>query len=222
MDRVDTARRSQLLQDGYCLLPGVLDAGLLDRLRVATDLMLDAQTEEHRARNRSQGSMFPFQQTTDSVFAELIALPAALGALARLGFTEATYTDGYLISKPPHSPQLFWHYGELVIGDARLLHASHPNASDRRRTVLTLWYQPDYPSLPERVKAQMVAKTQPLAEKWSAEGKALVRALHPVYDGAAQPHPRMQRPMQSPAASPGPVAAPIHPPAAPPAGSRWP
>ena len=298
-----------MLQDGYCRVPGVLDAGMLGRLRAATDLMLDTQTEEHKARNRSQGSMFPFKDTTDSVFAELIALPAALDALARLGFTEsaqslrdmeddenrctgivrrpafsdqATYTDGYLISKPPHSPQLFWHYdwfawaepemfaaappqvflmyyltdtcrengclrvipgshtrhnplhdelaephsevlgraesldraefgrrpdevdvpvraGELVIGDARLLHASHPNGSDRHRTVLTLWYQPDYPSLPERVKAQMVAKTQPLAEAWSAEGKALVRALHPVYDGPEPPHPRMQRPKQSPA-----------------------
>ena len=271
-----------MLQAGYCLVPGVLDTGMLGRLRAATDLTLDAQTEEHKARNRSQGSMFPFEDTTHSVFAELIALPAALDALARLGFTAATYTDGYLISKPPHSPQLFWHYdwfawaepemfaavppqvflmyyltdtcpengclrvipgshtrhnplhdvlaephsevlgraesldrvefgrrpdevdvpvcaGELVIGDARLLHASHPNGSDRHRTVLTLWYQPDYPSLPERVKAQMVAKTQPLAEEWSAEGKALVRALHPVYDGSAQPHPRMQRPKQSPA-----------------------
>ena len=282
MDRLDAARRSRLLQHGYCLVPGILDAGMLGRLRAAADLMLDTQTEEHKARNRSQGSMFAFRDTTDSVFAELIALPAALGALARLGFTAATYTDGYLISKPPHSPQLFWHYdwfawaepemfaaappqvflmyyltdtcrengclrvipgshtrhnplhdvlaephsealgraerldrvefgrrpdevdvpvraGELVIGDARLLHASHPNGSERRRTVLTLWYQPDYPSLPERVKAQMVAKTQPLAEKWSAAGKALVRALHPVYDGPAQPHPRMQRPKRAPA-----------------------
>ena len=84
-----------MLQDGYCLVPGVLDAGMLGRLRAATELMLDTQTEEHRARTRSQGSMFPFKDTTDSVFAELIALPAALGALARLGFTEATYTDGW-------------------------------------------------------------------------------------------------------------------------------
>ena len=30
------------------------------RLRAATDLMLDAQTEEHKARTRSQGSMFGF------------------------------------------------------------------------------------------------------------------------------------------------------------------
>jgi ectoine hydroxylase-related dioxygenase (phytanoyl-CoA dioxygenase family) len=95
--------------------------------------------------------------------------------------------------------------GELVIGDARLLHAAHPNGSDRRRTVLTLWYQPDYPSLPERVKAQMVAKTQPLAEAWSAQGKALVSALHPVYDGTAQPHGRMPRPKQPPAATPPPT-----------------
>ena len=91
-------------------MPGVLDAGMLGRLRDATDLLLDAQTEEQKARNRSQGSMFRFSQTADTVFAELIALPAALDALARLGFTEVTYTDGYIISKPPHSPQLFWHY----------------------------------------------------------------------------------------------------------------
>jgi ectoine hydroxylase-related dioxygenase (phytanoyl-CoA dioxygenase family) len=289
---MDTTRRGQLLEDGYCLVPGVLDVGMLGRLRAATDLMLDAQTEEHKARTRSQGSMFGFPQTTDPVFAELIALPAALAALARLGFTEVTFTDAYIISKPPHSPQLFWHYdwfaweepemylpappqvflmyyltdtcrangclrvipgshtrrnplhdliaephsatlgraedleraefgrrpdeidvpvraGELVIGDARLLHAAHPNGSDRRRTVLTLWYQPDYRSLPERVKAQMVAKTQPLAEAWPAEDKALVSALHPVYHGAAPPHARMLRPKQSPAtASPPPLPAP--------------
>ena len=291
LDRVDNSRREQLLRDGYCLVPGVLDAGMLGRLRAATDLMLDAQTEEHKARTRSQGSMFRFPQTTDSVFAELVALPAALAVLARLGGTDVTFTDAYLISKPPHSPQLFWHYdwfaweepemyappppqvfcmyyltdtcrengclrvipgshtrhnplhdliaephsatlgraddldraefgqrpdeidvpvraGELVIGDARLLHAAHPNGSDRRRTVLTLWYQPDYPSLPERVKAQMVAKTQPPAAAWSAEGKAMVSALHPVYDGPAPPHGRMLRPKQSPAITPPPLRTP--------------
>ena len=71
-----------------------------------------------------------------------------------------------------------------------------------RRTVLTLWYQPDYPSLPEQVKAQMVAKTQPLAEAWSVEGKAMVSALHPVYAGTALPHGRMLRSKQSPVVTP--------------------
>ena len=247
---MDETRRSQLLRDGYCLVPGVLDAGMLGRLRAATDLMLDAQTEEHKARNRSQGSMFGFPQTTDSVFSELIALPAALAALSRLRFTEVTFTDAYIISKPPHGPQLFWHYdwfaweepemylpappqvflmyyltdtcrengclrvipgshtchnrlhdliaephsamlgraenleraefkqrpdeidvparaGELVIGDARLLHAAHPNRGERRRTVITLWYQPDYPSLPERVRRRW----WPRPRRWPRRGR---------------------------------------------------
>ena len=126
MDRLDAARRSRLLQHGYCLVPGILDAGMLGRLRAAADLMLDTQTEEHKARNRSQGSMFAFRDTTDSVFAELIALPAALDALARLGFTEATYTDGYLISKPPHSPQLFWHYDWFAWAEPEMFAAAPP------------------------------------------------------------------------------------------------
>ena len=99
---------------------------MLHRLRAATDLMLDAQTEEHKARNRSQGSMFRFSQTTDSVFAELIALPSALAALAQLGFTEVTYTDGYIISKPPQSPQLFWHYDWFAWEEPEMFEAVPP------------------------------------------------------------------------------------------------
>lgn len=276
-NQIDQAKRNQLLEDGFCQIPNILDETMLKKLRQATDQMLDTQTSDQKARFRSQGSMFGFSQTVNSVFADLIAWPKALAGLATLGFTNVTYTDGYLISKPPHSPQLFWHYdwfsweepemfeaqppqvfcmyyltdtyrengclrlipgshttynplhdliaaphseelgradnldraefkprpdeidlpikaGDLVIGDARLLHAAHANQSDQRRTVLTLWYQPDYPSLPERVKAQMVVKTHSLAEAWSAEAKAKVTNLYPVYEGDAEPHGRMYRP----------------------------
>ena len=31
--------------------------------------------------------------------------------------------------------------GDLIIGDARMLHAAHANTSDARRTVITLWFQ---------------------------------------------------------------------------------
>ncbi len=55
----------------------------------------------------------------------------------------------------------------MPIGDARLLHAAHANATDQRRTLITLWYQPDRASLPERVQAQMAR-----------------------YDGAASPYRR--------------------------------
>ena len=56
--------------------------------------------------------------------------------------------------------------GDLLVGDSRLLHATHANTSDQRRTVLTLWYQTDLPSLPEKIQAQMVAKTQAIPDDW--------------------------------------------------------
>ena len=43
-------------------------------------------------------------------FADIITYKPALEALARLGYRQPTFSDGYIISKPPHSPRLFWHY----------------------------------------------------------------------------------------------------------------
>ena len=43
--------------------------------------------------------------------------------------------------------------GDLVIGDARLLHAAHGNATARRRTVITMWYLPRYDELSEPLRA---------------------------------------------------------------------
>ena len=81
--------------------------------------------------------------------------------------------------------------GELLIGDARLLHASHANQSNQRRTVITLWFQPDFCILPERIKAQMVAKTQTVPSNWPVTAKKMVAALHPRYNGQAEPYSRI-------------------------------
>ena len=43
------------------------------------------------------------------VFAELITYPTLLKALASLGFRDPKFGHGRVISKPPHSPPLFWH-----------------------------------------------------------------------------------------------------------------
>ncbi len=43
--------------------------------------------------------------------------------------------------------------GDLVIGDARLLHSAHSNRTDQRRTVLTLWYLINYRRMSERIRA---------------------------------------------------------------------
>ncbi len=43
--------------------------------------------------------------------------------------------------------------GDAVLGYANLFHASHSNNSDEKRTVLTMWYYPDFVNLPERTQA---------------------------------------------------------------------
>jgi hypothetical protein len=267
----DVTHREQLFTDGFCKFDNVLPPALLERLTQTTDRMLQAQTDAQRAGARAQGSML--RTSDDPIFAELIASPAALEAFASMGWPRPTFTDGYIISKPPHSPRLFWHYdwfawedeysfgqnppqlfamyylsdtrrengclrvipgshikhnalhdallephgkalseardmtnagfsdrrdeidvcvkaGDLLIGDARLLHASHENTTDTRRTLITLWYQPDFENLPERIQAQMVAKTQKIPTDWPDRAKQLLEPLLPKYTGSATPYGR--------------------------------
>ena len=267
----DESCYQQLLKDGFCIFENVVDSAVLAALRQRTDHVLDGQIEENRRRQRTTGSMFVIMQ--HPFFAEIITYRPALDALARLGYPQPTFTDGYVISKPAHSPRLFWHYdwfaweeernyqpeppqvflmiylhdtrrengclrvipgshcnhnplhdvidephspdlqagadlsadefsdrpdeidvpinaGDLLIGDSRLLHATHANASDQRRTVLTLWYQTDLPSLPEKIQAQMVAKTQEIPADWDDDTRARVKAIMPRYEGSAVAHGR--------------------------------
>lgn len=52
--------------------------------------------------------------------------------------------------------------GDLLIGDARLLHAAHPNRSTERHTCLTLWHYPRYDEMSESSKAAL--RVPPLPE----------------------------------------------------------
>lgn len=47
--------------------------------------------------------------------------------------------------------------GDIVIGDSRVLHATHPNTSDQRRHCITLWYAPNFSSLPDGLRAKLAA-----------------------------------------------------------------
>lgn len=80
--------------------------------------------------------------------------------------------------------------GDLVMGDARLLHAAHANETEERRTLITLWYQPNLDSLPERMQAQMAKKVQPIPEAWPPEARAKVLPLLARYGGQAEPYGR--------------------------------
>lgn len=82
--------------------------------------------------------------------------------------------------------------GDLLIGDARLLHAAHANQTDQRRTLITLWYQPDLESLPERMQAQMAKKSQAIPASWPADAREKLEPLLATsrYRGEAAPYAR--------------------------------
>lgn len=266
-----TSAYRSLITNGYCIVRDILPKNLISRLQHVTEALCSKMTDEHRHRFRAQGSMF--HTNVDSAFAELIIWKPALKSLKGMGFTDPKFTDGYIISKPPHSPGLFWHYdwfawddpvsfeprppqvffmyyledtrpdngclrvipgshcthnplhdviskphdaalssakdllrpefsirpdeidvpvsaGDLLIGDARLLHATHPNNTNHRRTVVTLWFQPDFSSLPDRVKAQMVQKTHQIPDEWPHDVRQEVAKLNPVYTGNSAPYER--------------------------------
>jgi hypothetical protein len=100
--------RREIEELGYTRIAQVMPRELLARLQRYTGDLLDALPEAERLKQVSTGSMVSVWQ--HPVMADLIALPAALAALADLGWPQAKISGGYIISKPPHSPRLFWHY----------------------------------------------------------------------------------------------------------------
>lgn len=264
-----SATREELLAKGFVHFEGVLDLPLLGELRRVTDALLAQQSQEDAERYRYQGSNIAVAYQ-DPVFARLFALPRALGVLKALGFTSPRWWSGFLLSKPPHAPPLYWHQdwwawdepisvnpepaqvflmyyltdtnpqngclrvipgthyrhnplhdllppahtretydanphsvifsqrpdevdvpvraGDLLIGDARILHAAHANQTGTHRSLLTLWYFPDYDKLPDSIKAY-AARKEPLQPPnwWPEPEGGLMEPLIPRYAGGAAP-----------------------------------
>jgi phytanoyl-CoA hydroxylase len=91
--------------------------------------------------------------------------------------------------------------GDLVVLDARLLHAAHANTSSRSRTALSLWYVADPAKLPECVLARFDRRAQPngrlpyLPGHWPAEALTRLEALlPPEYSGREVPLPMQNTP----------------------------
>jgi len=266
------AKRNELDELGFCSFPGVLTPDFIDRYQqLALELYDQAPAEKKKAQTGSMITM-----NTHPGFADLIAYQPAIEILRALGFSEVYFTDGYLITKPPGSPRLFWHYdwsgwpdpvsydktppqvffmyyltdtsrengclrvvpkshyvpspfherlglphnaavydennhqsfyyqdhpdevdvpvkaGDLLIGDARILHAAHSNQSDQHRTLFTLWYQTRFADYSDRLKARIVhEKIQRIPDDWPSEEREKVEALWPSYDGDAEILPRSE------------------------------
>jgi ectoine hydroxylase-related dioxygenase (phytanoyl-CoA dioxygenase family) len=78
--------------------------------------------------------------------------------------------------------------GDVVVGDARLLHSAQANRSDQRRTVLTIWYWPAYDELPEEVQALITRHVTERPDwcRWVEQTRAVTGDLLPDYDGAVE------------------------------------
>ncbi|MGI9436597.1 MAG: phytanoyl-CoA dioxygenase family protein, partial [Geminicoccaceae bacterium] len=103
---MDPAHR-QLLEDGYCVIKGVLEPALLQDLRKLSSTALEAASSEHRTQNCSQGSLINIADYPG--YAPLIGHGGAREVWARFSAADPRFGSGYLISKPPAGPPLFWH-----------------------------------------------------------------------------------------------------------------
>ena len=101
------AARRQLVRHGFCRVPGVLDRVALQATREAAEAALGTIGADHRAQWRSQGSLVPVADHPS--FAPLIAHAGFQAMFARLGLHGTLFSSGYVISKPPGGPALFWH-----------------------------------------------------------------------------------------------------------------
>ncbi|MGI9500788.1 MAG: phytanoyl-CoA dioxygenase family protein [Geminicoccaceae bacterium] len=271
----------KLLTDGYCVVEDVLGSTLLDDIRNLSADALRNASKEHRSRNRSQGSLINVADYPG--YAPLIGNGEAKEVMNRLAFVDPRFSSGYLISKPPSGPALFWHQdwwgwddplsytddiaqvffmyyltdttpdngclrvlpgshrrrhalhdadqahgeglsrvedpdhplygsldgevpipvraGDLVIGDARLLHSAYANRSNEERSLITLWFHPNFGKLPAGMRARIReiydrrgVDTDPggaeavTLDDWPEAAKRRINDFVPPPEAGAPPH----------------------------------
>jgi hypothetical protein len=92
--------------------------------------------------------------------------------------------DSPLFANPVEAVDVPVKAGDVVIGDARVLHAAYANQTESPRTCLTIMYFPEYEQLSEPTRASIaasVAGQPPMPPE--------MEPLLPVYHGAAEPCP---------------------------------
>lgn len=112
MKITDSDMQQRFVNDGFYVFRNLLEPELIDKLRRITDEVLEQQEETHFEQQRAPGSMVMIDWDMAyryDVFAELIVHRKMLKGLGELGFAQPKFGHGRIISKPPHSPRLFWH-----------------------------------------------------------------------------------------------------------------
>ncbi len=84
--------------------------------------------------------------------------------------------------------------GGLILGDGRTLHASHPNGSDKERTVITIWYHPMFSEQQAATQRQISDLAQAEVVHWPESARRIVTPIIANYSGPADPLPRARVP----------------------------
>ncbi len=277
----------ELKINGCCVLKNVLPKDLIEKCISLSNFALGNLSSEHLAQNKSQGSMAHIADYPE--FCELISSKALINSLSdNFNFTDLRFSSGYLISKPPKSPPLFWHQdwwgwehkssytdfihqifvmiyltntnrnngclkflsgshrkkhifhesknahseelarvenpsdplfmneineidvptnlGDIVVGDARVLHAANPNKSDNKRSLITLWYHPHYNKMTDEMRSRIYhlyvrSKDEDVEtdkgglspDSWEQKYKNMIEPLSPNKE-SAKPTPWQRKP----------------------------
>ncbi|MEM7132510.1 MAG: phytanoyl-CoA dioxygenase family protein [Chloroflexota bacterium] len=77
--------------------------------------------------------------------------------------------------------------GDLVIGDARMFHATHANQSEQRRTVITIWFHPLFEGLAPATQSWIHADFHRRHSGWPKAALAEIEPVIPDYAGGVEP-----------------------------------
>ena len=114
-------KREQLVEDGFCVVPGVLQGPFLEELRAWSDDLLARTPVPHKHRyqgsdihvatqRRHEAGRVRDGQVWSPLVDRLVDWPPAWEACRLIGLEEQRPDDSLIIlSKPPHGPSLYWH-----------------------------------------------------------------------------------------------------------------
>ena len=77
--------------------------------------------------------------------------------------------------------------GDLVIGDARMFHATHANRSDQRRTVITIWFHPLMDDLLPGTQSWIHEEFHNRHDDWAEAALAEIEPVITRYSGNSAP-----------------------------------
>ena len=277
-----------LSQDGYAVAKSVLASDLLDTLRQQRDYVPGGLSQAHREAYQPQGSLVNLGDYPE--FSHLIGSAVLQKLIQGLGPASCCWLAGYLISKSPRSPALFWHQdwwgwdhplsytsrllslgvmiylsdtrrengclrvipgshrcqhrlhalpvaheeslshiedpdniayqsdesevaveetaGDVVLLDPRLLHSAYPNETDEERSLITLWYLPEFNELPPTIRARYMnifnrrnldtgdSDTGDLLDAWTEHHRRAIADLVPIFQDDDEPYPFNRAPQQ--------------------------